>query len=1437
MQATYLEGPLGSGKTARLVECAQQTLQSAPTESVLVLCANHARQQAFTERLRAAHPWPTASFPVYTYQGWVRNTLFNFWPLVEATLQQRQWDGQPVITPELSGMEETEWLLHRLVEQRLAMAPLAFADFMGSRQGLVKQLVRRIRLRSENRLTRQEMTHRSALIGEICQDDTAWIEQAFDKASYALRVLDANKQLDVFHSWLESNPTVPAWMHARVKHLLVDDVDETIPAQQTFITFLAPHLDTMTLAADIEGGSRRGYLNAYPYDWPGLKALCPGDTVILNRDDPMAQNAQALLSAWKHPELGHQPLQAPHCQRRPTAMTRVEMLDSVVDDVIRWLGQGVLPGDIAVVLPKIDLIGQYHLTTALQRLGVPVQVLSGTQRPLENPTAQGWLALLQWARQHVWQTPLGPLDWLVLGKALLGLSGDDLDHWQKAMPVVAYRLPVASDDWLAAVATLPESIQTPLDTLQRWWTRTQDLDTESLMLSAFETWLAPHGSVHGNPAQGKSYYALLQLLDSYRDQHMLYSRWQAVNLPAANDATLPPFEHAWLAHVKAGVVADTPAVPTPIDPEAIVIGTPQKLIDVELRRRRFAWLDLGSREWARTDNAPLYHAWVHSAVWDGSTTALEESFNAAVVRARAAHITRTLMLLATEQITGYTSELDDWGFVQNGLLDSLFDVAPLSGPALVQAIQRATLRDDQAPVLAYRLAPDAQNDGGGTMAITAVPGAGKTFVTVELILAQIAQGVPPEQILVLTYMDAAAKTLLGRLKSKLPAGSALPVVSTIHSLALRILTDTDHALHLGFLPDDVTILDEFAQAEVLGAIAAETLPESGKAGSWLATLGRGIGQAKSWRLLPDALAQVSRAKPQWFRLKEFVPGYQAYQSHLRQHGMLDFNDLILGAIQLLEAHPDIRAAYQQRFALIIEDEAQDSSALLQDFLRLLSRQPANLVRVGDTNQSITTTFSTAEPAVFRDFIAHAQRVVQMTHSSRCAPPIIDLANAWLLASQTQPGLESAFVPTQMQPVLGANPSLLEPLACDLYDTQENELQALCRHVVRLREIYAPAPPQDNAPNAVQTLNPEAAPTVSMAILVRTNAMVQTIAGRLQQLGVPTLAMADGLQNTAVFRVLLAALQVMVNPHQPGLQADLYHRWVDTGVLAPSPSRQTAMTQTPWLGPVRPTQALGQDADLWQRYYDLLDFQRDILSPNLPQLMIRMAQRWFTAPNDRSQGYLCALYAEQLLQQRPPLDSIAPLTWVIDGFEGFIQGRRGRRGFVESNPEALRRFVQVMSLHKSKGQEFDVVFMPGLTQDHFPDTLDAIRCKDDDRLVLQLGDARALLAGEPAPSVDKDAAMLALKRTKLQEEARLVYVGLTRAKQALFLSAHQQSQNRYGKPQAAAPSLIHRFTSDYLAPLAPESEAASIQTVAAPHPTPLPQGGEGTPVGLAGQSVT
>lgn len=407
LEGLYLEGPLGSGKTTRLLAETGRLLDRAPASSVLVLCSNHARQQAFIEQLLTACNTPLAQLPVYTYAGFVRNTLFNFWPLVEqgivATIKKR---GGPRIRPELSGLEDSElmlkWLLARLRQEAAQKGQTVFENFPGNDQHILKQIVRRLRLRSENQLTRKDMIERSELLEEMCRPEVAWLEQQFDIESYTLRVLDPNKQLDIFNKLLKEDNALSQWLKADIKHLVVDDVDETIVAQQRLIEFLAPTLDTLMMAADIEGGSRRGYLNAYPYDWEALKRLRSGETLVLERQDAVSLAVTTLLHNWKSQQ-DFQPMPA-LVHMNDSFITRVEMLEQVIEDILALLEAGYHAGDFCLVLPRTDFLSFYQLQTRLNQRGIPVQLLSGTKRPSDNPKCKSFISLLQWSNARSWNT-------------------------------------------------------------------------------------------------------------------------------------------------------------------------------------------------------------------------------------------------------------------------------------------------------------------------------------------------------------------------------------------------------------------------------------------------------------------------------------------------------------------------------------------------------------------------------------------------------------------------------------------------------------------------------------------------------------------------------------------------------------------------------------------------------------------------------------------------------------------------------------------------------------------------------------------------------------------------------------------------------------------------------------------------------------------------
>ena len=747
------------------------------------------------------------------------------------------------------------------------------------------------------------------------------------------------------------------------------------------------------------------------------------------------------------------------------------------------------------------------------------------------------------------------------------------------------------------------------------------------------------------------------------------------------------------------------------------------------------------------------------------------------------------MLYVGKRAFLYASEMDDQGNPQAGQFHHMLRL-PVSEPNA--PIPRASLRDDQQAILTYRQ---------GAMAITAVPGAGKTFVNVELLLELISQGVPPDRILVLTYMDSAARTLLSRLKNKLADRVLqLPVVSTIHSLAFRIIMEDDHAVYLGLDPDNTQIMDAVEEKELIQAVCARFDPDQSFFKNEDTVL-QGIKLAKSYRLKPENILVLAgkRGIPGG-QIIRFAHLYAAYVQAMRDQGKLDFTDLILHAIRLLEDFPEIRAKYRERFQYIVEDEAQDSSLLLQTFIELLRGENGNLIRTGDTNQSITTTFSTADTAVFREFIAQCESdglVIRMTQSGRCAEPVMALANRFIEWAATDPILENAFLPVTMEAVPGHNPELLTPLMAQTFESGSMEQRWMTQRIHQLQRTH---------------------PECSIAILTRSNPEVLQISRVLQDAEIKAICYTELPDLNPVFLVITDVLGVLENPADMERIRTLLDRLNLLALLPLSEAeREQYCTNLFSLDPLTI-----QDGNVLQLYYNLQDLIRYSFGQDICRLIVRLTDLFFPDPQQRSIGYLCALKAQEWVEQvtQPEQYQLSPLEWVNKTFQEYI--RRKKLPFKtvqEAGDMATHQgqlFVRVMTLHKSKGQEFDFVFIPGMHEKAFPSVPETIRWRDGDKLELEIEKLRTVTPEEAALLADRK------KRQKLEEEARLVYVGLTRARKGLFLSCPLET-SPYGRPERQNRSRYFAMLQDAVTPPGhPFESEPPIAVPAEPEPSLNPQ---------------
>lgn len=316
-------------------------------------------------------------------------------------------------------------------------------------------------------------------------------------------------------------------------------------------------------------------------------------------------------------------------------------------------------------------------------------------------------------------------------------------------------------------------------------------------------------------------------------------------------------------------------------------------------------------------------------------------------------------------------------------------------------------REDQIPIINYE---------NGTMAVPAVPGAGKTFIVTNLVakllLEQKHKG---SKILILTFMNSAVNNFKGRIKKILEENEIQEEnsyeVMTIHSLAVKIIKEKPEIV---MLSDEFNIADDLQKGIILNECISNFRFNGGeKAFRWflkeqkeerwrditLDSWEKGfydlvvnsISELKYKEISPDKLENIVSSGYRGM-LKIIAPIYREYDKKLKQNGLLDYDDILILAHKALIMDEGLREKFQKRYKYIFEDECQDSNEIQGKIIKIISSQSNNLVRVGDINQSITGTFSSSDPKYFKEFIDEANYCYRMNMSNRSSKDILDLAN-------------------------------------------------------------------------------------------------------------------------------------------------------------------------------------------------------------------------------------------------------------------------------------------------------------------------------------------------------------------------------------------------------------------------------------------------------------
>ncbi|MBK9122676.1 MAG: ATP-dependent helicase [Chloroflexi bacterium] len=711
-------------------------------------------------------------------------------------------------------------------------------------------------------------------------------------------------------------------------------------------------------------------------------------------------------------------------------------------------------------------------------------------------------------------------------------------------------------------------------------------------------------------------------------------------------------------------------------------------------------------------------------------------------------------------------------------------------------------RSGQLEVLRYR---------GGRLAVAAVPGSGKTRTLAALaadLISERAVG-PGQEVLIVTMTNSAAENFASQVAGFVTARGLISGVGyrvrTIHGLANDIIRDRSALVGL---PQSFPILDEAGAEQTLLEAVSEWLranpnwfvpysanqdPGSGARHGmrWRDRFERMVRaylrEAKDLQLSPDEVAGLAdESDPAFAALNAANAVYRLYQAALNYQGAVDFADLIRLALEILNRDADYRAVLAKRWPFVLEDESQDSSRLQELLLRRLTETDGNWVRVGDPNQAIYETFTSASPEFLRRFLREAGvAVVEMAYSGRSAEPIIALANRLSVWSREDHPWDELRA---MRPL---EPPLIRPVPDN--DPQRNPAAESAR-IYLDAEARTPDEERERVVSSVVRAI-EADSNTSIAVLVPSNSDGAKMVELLGQRGVPC---RELLRTTSKTRTALAALvsqiKAIAKPYETRPLSEAFLAYADLMQTVPSDERRALEQAADRLLSVQPEDVLfpqnaeafaipsaveevlqsapGALALLIQFLENLRSWHWAIVLP-IDRLLLTVAVDLFREPFQLSVAYSVA----GALRRELELSGSASIGHAIAYLSDIVDNRRTVYGIGDDavDPTAAG-VVTVATMHKAKGLEWDRVYLMSVSNYEFPagDPDDIYRGEHPlVRDSLSLEDE--IIAQVQALHSDVDyvegAASLRARLNYAAERLRLLYVGITRARRELVITTN------------------------------------------------------------------
>ncbi len=641
--------------------------------------------------------------------------------------------------------------------------------------------------------------------------------------------------------------------------------------------------------------------------------------------------------------------------------------------------------------------------------------------------------------------------------------------------------------------------------------------------------------------------------------------------------------------------------------------------------------------------------------------------------------------------------------------------------------------------------------GEGPLMIVAGAGTGKTTVITRRIAHLISQGVKADEILALTFTDKAATEMEQRIDILLPYGYYDLWVSTFHAFCERILKQ--HALDIG-ISNDYKLLDNVQQwlliRQNLDRFDLKYYKPLGNPTKFISALLKHFGKVKDEEIsAEDYLTfanklEVDANNPEFDtqeevdRIREVAAAYGVYQQLLLENNAMDFGDLINYSLKLFRTRKKILEFYQKKFKFILVDEFQDTNYAQYELVKMLAGGHNNINVVGDDDQSIYKFRGASVSNIMhfkRDF--PKTKEITLVENYRSSQDILDLSYNFIQQNN----------PDRLEIKLAIDKKLIAA------SKQQGEIKVLSGQTL--------ADEVDLVVKRIVALKKEKDTTWNdFAILVRANDQADVFISKLNALGLPYTFFANkGLYKKAIIVDLVAYLKLLINYHDSAVlykvvSMDTFR--IDHADLVnimhyghkKSLSLFEALSVADEVTGVKRSsiEKINELLGLIQKHGEM------VLQKNIVEVFINIIKDLRIANRVKEDTYE-NLENRELLEQfykkieQFESENVDKSTRNFLEFLNFEQ-EAGEEGRISFDPNQGPESIKIMTIHSSKGLEFKNVFIVNMVHLRFPsmDRKEAIEIpKPLIKEILPEGDAH------------------------LQEERRLFYVAMTRAKRNLYFT--------------------------------------------------------------------